>query len=50
MATHPVSRKGPVDRTPPTGRLTVTHLLPVGTGVEGVRFSSRNRAGNRPDS
>lgn len=28
MATHPVSRKGPVDRTPPTGRLTVTP--PVG--------------------
>jgi uncharacterized membrane protein YhaH (DUF805 family) len=26
MVTHPDSRKGPVDRTPPTGRLTVTHL------------------------
>ena len=25
MVTHPDSRKGPVDRTPPTGRLTVTH-------------------------
>ena len=25
MVTHPESRKGPVDRTPPTGRLTVTH-------------------------
>ena len=24
MATQPESRKGPVDRTPPTGRLTVT--------------------------
>jgi len=26
MVTHPDSRKGPVDRTPPIGRLTVTHL------------------------
>ena len=25
MVTHPDPRKGPVDRTPPTGRLTVTH-------------------------
>ena len=25
MVTHPDSRKGPVDRTPPIGRLTVTH-------------------------
>ncbi len=25
MATQPESRKGPVDRTPPTGWLTVTH-------------------------
>jgi len=25
MVTHPDSRKGPVDRTPPTGQLTVTH-------------------------
>ncbi len=25
MVTQPESRKGPVDRTPPTGRLTVTH-------------------------
>jgi len=24
MATHPDPRKGPVDKTPPTGRLTVT--------------------------
>jgi len=24
MATQPESRKGPVDRTPPTGRLTVS--------------------------
>src|SRR6202035_6067006 len=24
MTTHPDTRKGPVDRTPPTGRLTVT--------------------------
>ena len=26
MATHPDTRKGPVDRTPPTGRLTVAYL------------------------
>ena len=25
MVTHPDPRKGPVDRTPPIGRLTVTH-------------------------
>jgi len=25
MVTQPDPRKGPVDRTPPTGRLTVTH-------------------------
>ena len=30
MVTHPDPRKGPVDRTPPIGRLTVTH--PPGTG------------------
>jgi len=27
MATQPDTRKGPVDRTPPTGRLTVTYLV-----------------------
>jgi len=26
MVTQPDPRKGPVDRTPPTGRLTVTYL------------------------
>ena len=33
MVTHRDPRKGPVDRTPPTGRLTVTTTLTSGNVV-----------------
>jgi len=41
MATEPVSRKGPGNRTPPTGRLTVTHQGFRGERRPDLRFHLR---------
>ena len=42
MTIHPDPRKGPVDRTPPTGRLTVTPRLTRGNAAKWPRRSSKS--------
>ena len=40
MVTEPVSRKGPGNRTPPTGRMSVTHRLTRGTPGDPVALAA----------
>ena len=45
MVTHPDPRKGPVDRTPPIGRLTVTHS-PAGCTCAYLHLGAPSRRGS----
>ena len=48
MVTHPDPRKGPVDRTPPTGRLTVTHRANLAGTTSGLWSGLRSDLQDSP--